>query len=66
MSCTFIRNNRYSFFAANILACYFTVAEDFTLKNQDDEEVHFYETLDKADKGVVIFVYPKANTAGVK
>ncbi|HZY72019.1 MAG TPA: peroxiredoxin [Edaphobacter sp.] len=37
------------------------IVEDFTLQNQDGETVHL---TDFADKPVVLFFYPRANTSG--
>lgn len=40
------------------------MVSNFTLPNQQGEEINFYNALDNTAKGMVIFVYPKANTAG--
>lgn len=40
------------------------VVPNFTLKNQNDEEVCFYDALEETEQGIIIFAYPKANTPG--
>lgn len=41
------------------------VVPNFTLKNQNDEEVCFYDALEETEQGIIIFAYPKANTPGI-
>jgi peroxiredoxin Q/BCP len=37
---------------------------DFTLPDQDGKETSFKSLLDSAEKGVVLFFYPKDQTTG--
>lgn len=42
----------------------FQEAPDFKLKSEAGEEVTLEKALDTTEKGIVLFVYPKANTPG--